>query len=117
MHGGSLSAASEGLGARRDIHDPPAARGTGGSAPQSPADESAPARRLRVLVVDDNVDVAQTTGWLLEAIGHDYEIVNDGRLAVEAAVKFDPDAVLLDLGLPGMDGYAVCRALRSRPPL
>jgi CheY-like chemotaxis protein len=70
-----------------------------------------------VLVVDDNADVAQTTGWLLEAIGHDYDIVHDGRLAVEAAAKFDPDAVLLDLGLPGMDGYAVCRALRSDPRL
>ncbi len=72
-----------------------------------------PARRLKVLVVDDTIEVAQTIGWMLEEIGHEYLLVDDGRKAVPAAKEFGPDAVLLDIGLPGMDGYAVCRAFRQ----
>ena len=87
---------------------PEAAETQEAAAPASP-------QGLRVLVVDDNVDVAQTIGWLLEAIGHDYRLVNEGRLAVEAARAFRPQAILLDIGMPQMDGYAVCRALRADP--
>ena len=68
---------------------------------------------LRVLVVDDAVEVAQTIGWMLEEIGHDYHLVHDGRVALEAAKDYKPDAILLDIGLPGMDGYEVCRAFRK----
>jgi len=57
--------------------------------------------------------VAQAVGWMLEAIGHDYKLVHDGREALPAAQEFRPDAILLDIGLPGMDGYAVCRAIRG----
>jgi CheY-like chemotaxis protein len=60
-------------------------------------------------------DVAQTVGWLLEEIGHDYRLVHDGRRAVDAAKDYRPDVILLDIGLPGMDGYQVCRALRQIP--
>ena len=66
-----------------------------------------------MLVVDDNVEVAQTVGWMLEEIGHEYHLVHDGRQALQAAREFRPDAILLDIGLPGMDGYAVCRAFRQ----
>ncbi len=69
---------------------------------------------LKVLVVDDNVDVAQTVGWMLETIGHDYRLVHEGKLAVQTAQEYRPDAILLDIGMPGMDGYAVCRALREQ---
>ena len=68
----------------------------------------------KVLVVDDNVDVAQTVGWMLETIGHDYRLVHEGKLAVQTAQEYRPDAILLDIGMPGMDGYAVCRALREQ---
>jgi CheY-like chemotaxis protein len=64
--------------------------------------------------VDDNVDVAQTMGWMLEAIGHDYRMVHEGNLAVQTAQDYRPDAILLDIGMPVMDGYAVCRALREQ---
>jgi CheY-like chemotaxis protein len=50
---------------------------------------------------------------MLEEIGHNYYLVHDGRKALEAARAFRPDAILLDIGLPGMDGYAVCRELRA----
>jgi CheY-like chemotaxis protein len=86
--------------------------GPGPRAEPSPA-RAAAAQSLRVLVVDDNVEVAQTIGWMLEEIGHQYRLIHDGREALEAARDFRPDAILLDIGLPVMDGYAVCRAFRQ----
>jgi len=65
-----------------------------------------------VLVVDDTFEVAQMVGWMLEEMGHEYHLVHDGRQALQAAREFEPDAILLDIGLPVMDGYAVCRAFR-----
>ena len=65
--------------------------------------------------MDDNVDVAQTIGWMMETIGHDYRMVHEGKLAIQTAHEYRPDAILLDIGMPGMDGYAVCRALREQP--
>ena len=64
--------------------------------------------------MDDNFDVAQTVGWMLETIGHDYRLVHEGKLAVQTAQEYRPDAILLDIGMPGMDGYEVCRALREQ---
>jgi CheY-like chemotaxis protein len=69
---------------------------------------------LKVLVVDDNLDVAQTLGWMIETIGHEYRLVHEGKLAVQTAQEYRPDAILLDINMPGMDGYAVCRALREQ---
>jgi signal transduction histidine kinase len=80
--------------------------------PPSPA--SRQDARLKVLVVDDNFDVAQTTGWMIEAIGHDYRLVHESKLAVRTAGEYRPDAILLDINMPGMDGYAVCKALRAQ---
>ncbi|KQV18243.1 hypothetical protein ASC97_29710 [Rhizobium sp. Root1203] len=64
------------------------------------------------MVVDDNLDLAYTLGLMLEEIGHDH-LVHDGREALTEAEAFRPDVVLLDIGLPGMDGYEVCRAFRD----
>jgi signal transduction histidine kinase len=114
MHGGTVEAesAGAGTGSMFTVRLPLAA----GAAPVSEAqkaDAQAPfARARKVLVVDDNVDVAQTVGWMLETIGYTYRLVHDGRGALQAAREFGPDAILLDIGLPGMDGYAVCRAFR-----
>lgn len=71
----------------------------------------------RVLVVDDNVDYAATEAFLLTFAGHQVRVATDGRSAIEAAVCFRPEVILLDLGLPSMDGYAVARVLRSDPTL
>ncbi len=68
---------------------------------------------LRVLVVDDNEASAKTLGWAIEMEGYEVEVCLDGRKAVERARAFHPHVVLLDLGMPGMNGYEVCQALRA----
>ena len=70
---------------------------------------------LRVLVVDDNRDAAILMGRLLTTLGNNVQVVHDGFAALEAAQEFSPEAVLLDIGLPEMDGYEVARALRELP--
>jgi PAS domain S-box-containing protein len=71
-----------------------------------------PTNPLRVLVVDDNEDAAQTTSHLLAMLGHSTEVANDGLKALQIARAFRPDVVFLDIGMPGMDGYQVARTLR-----
>ena len=115
MHGGTVDAESAGVG-KGSVFTVrmPLATGSGQVAePKQTTGEQEAAASLKVLVVDDNVDVAQTIGWMLETIGHDYRLVHDGRQALGAAKEYRPDVVLLDIGLPGMDGYAVCRAFRQ----
>ena len=72
---------------------------------------------LRVLVVDDNVDAAETLGLLLNASGHDVRTAYNGPNALEVAAQFRPNIVLLDIGLPGIDGYEVAKRLRQEPDL
>jgi signal transduction histidine kinase len=119
MHDGSITVASEGanLGSQFTVRLPLLAEladepGTAASS-ESPLD----GQRLRILVVDDNIDVAETVGWLLSEMGHEYRLVHDGRMARDVAHELRPDAVLLDIGMPIMDGYAVCRAFRQDPLL
>ncbi|HSA57102.1 MAG TPA: response regulator [Gemmatimonadaceae bacterium] len=68
----------------------------------------------RVLVVDDHVDAGETMGLLLRAAGHEVRVVTSGTEALETAPEFEPSVVLLDIGLPGMDGYEVARRLREQ---
>ena len=68
----------------------------------------------RVLIVDDNQDAAAMMGEALELAGHTVEIAHDGLRGLELAAEFDPDCVLLDIGLPMIDGYEVARRLRHR---
>ena len=70
-----------------------------------------------MLLVDDNVDAAQSMATLLELAGHTVRVVHNGSDALEAAAAEPPDAIVLDIGLPGMDGYEVARALRARSNL
>lgn len=71
-------------------------------------------RRRRVLVVDDNRDAADTLGALLEILGCEVQAAYDGAAALNAAESFRPNAMLLDIGMPGMDGYEVAREVRNR---
>jgi two-component system CheB/CheR fusion protein len=76
-----------------------------------------PARGWRVLVVDDNADLAEITAMLLRRAGYEVLTAYDGPTALEAAAFRSPDVVLLDIGMPGMDGYEVARRLRRLPHL
>ena len=69
----------------------------------------------RILIVDDNRDAANTLGALLQLIGAEARVVYDGAAALEALGEFRPSVVLLDLGMPGMDGYEVARRIRAPP--
>ncbi len=75
------------------------------------------ALRHRVLVVDDNVDAAVSLGMLLKLAGQEVRVAYDGPAALRQAVEFRPGLVLLDIGMPGMDGYEVCRRLRREVSL
>lgn len=85
----------------------------------APAEKPAPppatptAAGLRVLVVDDNVDAALSLGALIELSGHEVQLAHDGSAAIAAARSSAPDLVLLDIGLPGMNGYEVAAQLRQ----
>jgi len=72
--------------------------------------------RRRVLVVDDNADAADLLAQALRLMGHVVEVAHDGQAALAAAQAFRPDTVLLDIGLPVMDGYEVARRLRAGAP-
>lgn len=74
-----------------------------------------PVSSRRILVVDDNADAADTLAMLLEVHGHRTATAHDGVAALELAEAFDPEFVLLDIGMPVMDGHEVCRRLRTFP--
>jgi PAS domain S-box-containing protein len=74
-------------------------------------------RPLRVLVVDDNVDSVLSFSMLLKASGHEVRIAHDGPTAVQAALDYRPDVVVLDIGLPGLNGYEVAKRIRQDPVL
>jgi CheY-like chemotaxis protein len=119
LHGGSVRVASDGLGegSTFTICLPLLPHGEGrrpGSA-HPDADEREDAGAVRVMVVDDNVDAAQMLGALLEAQGHAVSVAYDGRSALEEARRERPDVLLLDIGLPDMDGYELARRLRAQP--
>jgi CheY-like chemotaxis protein/two-component sensor histidine kinase len=115
MHGGSVRAFSDGLGRgceivvrlprARDVQ-PPAGRFR---TPQA----AAATRALRILVVDDNVDAARTLGHLLGMLGHQVRLAHDGPGALATAAQAPPELVFIDIGLPGMDGYALASAMRA----
>ena len=120
LHGGSAAVASEGVGrgseftVRLPAIDPPAQR-----AP-APIDQAASGTR-RVLVIEDNDDARETLAMLLQMMGHSVETAPDGVAGVANALASPPDVALVDVGLPGIDGYEVARLLRaelgSRPLL
>jgi CheY-like chemotaxis protein len=86
----------------------------GPAQPPRPEADCEPPRR-RILVVDDNQDAADSLAkWLTRAMGQQVEVAYDGPEALEAAARFRPDVILLDLGLPGMSGFEVAQRLRRR---
>ena len=116
LHGGLVDAHSDGLGRGSEfvVRLPTA---TVASAPVSTptiSEVPVPVRGRRILVVDDSEDGAEFLALLLQVSGHETRQAHDGPEAIEAAEQFRPDAVLLDIGLPKMNGYEVCRRLREQ---
>jgi CheY-like chemotaxis protein len=113
LHGGRLTAWSEGTGTGTEFTVRlPAARRPDAKA--HPGGMTGPGgETLRVLIVDDNVDMARGLARLVKLLGHDVQIAHDGLTGLETARSFRPDVVVLDIGLPGLDGYQVARQLRT----
>ena len=113
LHGGTVEAKSAGLGQGSEfIVNLPIV--TTDSVTVSTADTVACASAgRRILVADDNQDAADSLAMILEMGGHDVRVVHDGRAALSVAQTFRPDAVLLDIGMPQLNGYEVARALRQ----
>jgi PAS domain S-box-containing protein len=115
MHGGTVEVHSEGLGHGSEfVVRLPLAEQTRPPAPRA-APPPPPAPGRRILIVDDNADGAESLALLLKIAGYETHTAHDGYQAVEAAERLRPHAVLLDIGLPGLNGYEVCRRLRQRP--
>jgi PAS domain S-box-containing protein len=113
LHGGTVEAASLGLGLGSEFVVRLPVEGY--PLPEVDAKPVLPA--LRVLVVDDNVDYADGVALLLESAGYEVEVVHSGPEALLAVDEFRPNVVVLDIGLPGMDGYEVARRMRYNPAL
>jgi signal transduction histidine kinase/ActR/RegA family two-component response regulator len=116
IHGGSVSAASEGTGRGSEFVVRLPLGGSGRVAATAEPGRAATQLRAvpRVLVADDNRDAADTLGALLQVIGAEVRIAHDGRAALDAYDAFQPGVAVLDLGMPGMDGYEVARRIRRR---
>jgi CheY-like chemotaxis protein len=115
MHGGSVEARSEGEDrGSRFVVRLPAMMEIPASVPQGPPAAREQADTRRILVVDDNRDAAESLAMLLSVTGHDTHVVHDGAAALEAVATHRPDVVLLDIGLPGLNGYEVCRRVRAQ---
>ncbi len=124
LHGGEIEAASEGpgRGSQFTIRLPVAAAPASfelappvAAPTPAPANGAPPPSHRRVVLVDDNVDLATATAALLRAIGHEVHLCHDGREALQRVPELHPDVVFVDIGLPGMSGHDVARAIRSRP--
>jgi PAS domain S-box-containing protein len=118
LHGGTVEANSVvGHGSEFVVRMPVARR----SAPRlpsfEPAEVIAVSNALRVLVVDDNIDMAESMAMLVKVAGHDVRTIHEGHGVLEATLEFRPHVILLDIGLPGMDGHEVGRAIREVPEL
>ena len=121
LHDGTVQAQSEGPGKgstftiRLPCAQPEAF--VDGSSPKLADAAKSPAPSLQVLVVDDNIDAAETMVMLLQISGHRTAMVHTGPEVLETALSFKPDVVLLDIGLPGMNGYEVAAQIRQDPLL
>jgi PAS domain S-box-containing protein len=115
MHGGSIQARSEGEGKGSEFVVRLPIREARPTATPPPSVTKAPARTHRILVVDDNEDSASSLALLLEITGNKTFTAHDGAAALEAAMTHRPEVVLLDIGLPTLNGYEVCRRIREEP--
>jgi CheY-like chemotaxis protein len=118
LHGGAITAVSKGSGKGSTftirlpiVKDPDAPPRHARDDAVRTGEVAAPARR--VLIVDDDLDNAEGLALLCRLAGHEVEVAQDGPTAIEKAKSFHPEVVVLDIGMPGMDGIETCRQLRG----
>jgi PAS domain S-box-containing protein len=116
MHGGTVSATSEGLGKGSEFSVRLPLSSIRRAAASPVAARAIPSG-LKVMVVEDNVDTARMLSLLLQGLGCTTQEIHEGPPVIEAAKSFRPDAILLDIGLPGLDGYEITRLIRQTPEL
>ena len=116
MHGGTVEARSEGpgRGSEFEVRLPALAEAAAALGPDAEPQPRAMVSH-RILIVDDNQDGADSLAMLLEEVGQETHQAHDGMEAIAAAEHLRPDAVLLDIGLPKLNGYEVCRRIRRQP--
>ncbi|HEX7283901.1 MAG TPA: response regulator, partial [Vicinamibacterales bacterium] len=114
MHGGSVEARSEGpgLGSEFIVRLPLLNEA---ALPQESQRRIQPLPQRRILIVDDSRDGGESLAMLLRVLGAEVALAHSGRQALERVASFNPDVVLLDIGMPGMDGYEVARRIRANP--
>jgi signal transduction histidine kinase len=121
MHRGTISAFSPGLNAGSEfaVRLPLAEGNDTMSTVETPIEnvETSSGGGLRILIVEDNEALAQTTGWMIEMIGHDYKLAHNGPDAIELSKTYCPGVVMMDIGLPGMNGYDLCALMKTEPHL
>ncbi|HVQ17033.1 MAG TPA: PAS domain S-box protein, partial [Vicinamibacterales bacterium] len=117
MHGGTVHAQSDGpaRGSEFTVRLPILSDAVRPTSHADVSEPPSPAVRRRVLIVDDSEDGAESLAMLLQLSGHETHVAHDGVEAIEAAEKFRPGVVLLDIGLPRLNGYEVCHRLRKEP--
>jgi len=116
MHQGRIEIRSPGLGQGTEVEIRlPTIAAVDEHATAARIPTAAAARSLRVLIVEDNLDAAEMLDMAVSTLGHDTRVANDGVSALALAGQFAPEVILLDVGLPVMNGYAVAQALRARP--
>ncbi len=116
LHGGTVNAQSEGIGKGSEftVRLPAAFAAPRAKNRSTPADKPAIAKR-RILVVDDNKDSGDTLSLLLKVKGHDVHTARDGLEAIDKAAEFRPEIILMDLGMPKLNGYDATRRIRETP--
>ncbi|HET9395905.1 MAG TPA: ATP-binding protein, partial [Nitrospiraceae bacterium] len=117
LHGGTITAESAGLGSGSSFRvEIPNARAAVSAHAAAGATSSVPVLCRRILLADDNVDAGDSLAMLLRSSGHEVKVVRDGDEALKLFGAFDPDVVLLDLGMPKLSGYDVAKRLRVTNP-
>jgi PAS domain S-box-containing protein len=117
MHGGTLEARSEGSGTGCEfiVRIPLLSRVNAGTGLSEAAPDESEAPRRRILVADDNPDIVESLALMLSLFGHDVQTAIDGVQAVEKAEQMRPDVVVLDIGMPRLNGYDAARRIRQMP--
>jgi signal transduction histidine kinase/ActR/RegA family two-component response regulator len=117
MHGGTITVASGGhrKGSEFVVRLPATLESRPGGGNRAGPLAAAKVARHRILVADDNADSATTLSLMLEVMGNEVLVANDGQEAVDFAASFNPDTILMDIGMPRMNGYEACEKIRAMP--